>query len=385
MRSCFCILLFLLMIFWVSIAYSQENADTEQLVDSEVILEIDDDIIVKKDLFKEELFKRVGKAFMEQKISELLLNREAKRLGASVTDKEIEEETNRTIEQELLYYVRDIVKLNDALQEKSYSLEEWKKAIDILGDKGGYITEARKEAIENLEIELAKYNLTIESRKESQKEIACFQLLTKKVVKARRLEESFLKERFEKVYMTDPKINVWVRIIIITPSKLAAEMREKALRLQEAAETLDEGSKQNTLDYAAKLIETADQAELEYATEITKRLKAGEEFAKVAAECAIERSKTDFDKGWIKISKLYIKIAEAVEKLNVGEISDPVKTQYGYHIAQLCGKKTNEELTFEDVKTFLEKEAENAPVADEECFKLDAELRASANIKRNLK
>ena len=69
------------------------------------------------------------------------------------------------------------------------------------------------------------------------------------------------------------------------------------------------------------------------ALEIEKRLKNGESFSKLAEQYSIDGSrKRGGDLGEFRRGAMVKPFEEAAFKLNVGEVSGIVKTQFGYHI-----------------------------------------------------
>jgi parvulin-like peptidyl-prolyl isomerase len=384
MRLCFAIALFFI-VFFPSVAFSQEGAKPEAPLDESVVLKIDDEIVFRIADFERELVQRFGRAFLEQKISEFLLEREAKRLGVSITDEEIKKETEQDLEEELTYCASDIKRLEKELKDRNYTLDRWREAVEKLGAEGGYIAEARKEATTNFEKELAKYGYTIQTRREALTDLARFRLFARRVALERRVQESTLRELFTERYLKDAGTNVWVKVILVSSPPEAEEIRAKAAKMEEAAASQEGEVKKNILDHIAELRASADQKELENANSVVARLRAGEDFAKIAQEKGAGWSKTDFDRGYIKANRLGDQLAPVVEKMKVGEISEPVKSQWGYQVVYLCARKSSDELKFEDVKEQLRAECGGFPVTSDELRELDAKLRESAKITRNLK
>jgi peptidyl-prolyl cis-trans isomerase SurA len=79
------------------------------------------------------------------------------------------------------------------------------------------------------------------------------------------------------------------------------------------------------------------------ALEIRQRILAGEPFEEVANSMNIDKSaKQDGGRlGWFTASKMVYPFESACYNLKVGEISMPVKTQFGYHIIKVNGRRKN--------------------------------------------
>ena len=70
------------------------------------------------------------------------------------------------------------------------------------------------------------------------------------------------------------------------------------------------------------------------AEEVINRLKKGEKFGKLAQEVSIDSpsAKKNGNLGYFARGVMVKPFEEAAFKLQVGEISKPVKTEFGYHM-----------------------------------------------------
>lgn len=99
---------------------------------------------------------------------------------------------------------------------------------------------------------------------------------------------------------------------------------------------------------------------LKKANELVKQIKGGEDFAAVAKKNSEDPfAKDGGDMGWAHRGSLFQEIDEVAAKLNVGEVSEPINTIYGYHIIKLEAKKPSVQRKFEEInKEKLKKELE---------------------------
>lgn len=116
-----------------------------------------------------------------------------------------------------------------------------------------------------------------------------------------------------------------------------------------------------------------------------ERAKKGEDFAKLAEELTEEPNgkerKGDLD--FFSKEQMVPEFANAAFDLKVGDISKPVKTQFGYHVIKVTDKKPAGTVPFDQVKpqltSYLKSQKQQAAVQD-----VITKLRGDAKIVNNL-
>lgn len=90
---------------------------------------------------------------------------------------------------------------------------------------------------------------------------------------------------------------------------------------------------------------------------VEQRLKAGEEWSKLASEFSTDTSNKDQggDLGWFGKGRMVAEFEDAAFKMAVGEISQPVKTTFGFHIIQVLGHEVRP-LSASDYETYKQKQ-----------------------------
>ena len=120
------------------------------------------------------------------------------------------------------------------------------------------------------------------------------------------------------------------------------------------------------------LVPTEDEAKA-----ALKRVKGGEDFAKVADEVSKDPGSKGGDLGWFTKDRMVPEFGEAAYKLTKGQISDPVKSQFGWHVIKLEDRRRKPFPAFEDVKTQVAQY-----VAQKSQTELIVKLREGAKIER---
>ena len=102
-------------------------------------------------------------------------------------------------------------------------------------------------------------------------------------------------------------------------------------------------------EYHARHILVDDQAA---AVAITKELKGGADFAKIAAKRSKDSSsKSGGDLGWFTLDTMVKPFADAVKTMQPGQLTEqPVQSQYGWHVIKLEESRATSAPPFDEVK-----------------------------------
>jgi peptidyl-prolyl cis-trans isomerase C len=139
----------------------------------------------------------------------------------------------------------------------------------------------------------------------------------------------------------------------------------------------DEAIKQtpNEQEVHARHILVATEGE---AKDIETQLKNGADFAALAKEKSKDPGAAEGgDLGWFTKDQMVPEFAEAAFKLDKGQISDPIKTQFGWHVIKVEDKRVKPTPTYDQVKGQLENYVSRRAQAE-----LVDNLRKSATIER---
>jgi foldase protein PrsA len=119
------------------------------------------------------------------------------------------------------------------------------------------------------------------------------------------------------------------------------------------------------------------------ANEVKDKLAKGEDFAKLAKEYSTDTGTKDNggDLGFFKKGDMVPEFETAAFSLGVNEISEPIKTDYGYHIIKVVDKKASTDAKYEDHKAEV-KEAIMSEKIQTEYTTWLAEAKKDAKIKK---
>ncbi len=118
--------------------------------------------------------------------------------------------------------------------------------------------------------------------------------------------------------------------------------------------------------------------------QLRQRILAGEDFAALARAHSQDNSSASHggDLGWVDPSGLPNPFAEVLSHLSEGQVSEPFKTTYGWHIVQLVGRREQD-----DSKTFARDQAQQqlrARKIEEETQSWLRQLRDEAYVEYRL-
>jgi peptidyl-prolyl cis-trans isomerase C len=131
----------------------------------------------------------------------------------------------------------------------------------------------------------------------------------------------------------------------------------------------------NEQEVRARHILVATEGE---AKDIEAQLKSGADFATLAKQKSKDPGAAEGGElGYFTKDQMVPEFAEAAFKLDKGQISDPVKTQFGWHVIEVEDKRIKPTPTYDEVKGQLENYVARRAQAE-----LVDNLRKSATIER---
>jgi peptidyl-prolyl cis-trans isomerase C len=169
--------------------------------------------------------------------------------------------------------------------------------------------------------------------------------------------------------------NARVKLLMeaLLQSEAKAAVTDEAMKKVYAEAIKDVGNEQ---EVSARhiLVETEDEAK-----KVAADLKGGGDFVAIAKERSKDPGSKDQggDLGFFGKDQMVPEFAEAAFKLDKGQTSDPVKSQFGWHIIRVDDKRTKEPPTFDQVKSQIENYVQRKAQAD-----LIQKLRAEAKIEK---
>ncbi len=230
--------------------------------------------------------------------------------------------------------------------EKNYGADVWEQ--DYNGRKIGSIAEeqtldklVRVQLIKNYVNENSDYVIDNE---ETTKALESF-------------KEEISNDEERKTYYSDNGINDEFVVKQIEDAMVLQEFQDILKNeIEKDTAFLEERYKNYVVKVDASHILVDDEAQLKV---VQEKLKAGEDFAEVAKEYSKDpgSATNGGELGYFDRNKMVPEFEEAAFNLEIGEMSEPVQTQFGYHIIKLNDKKTvadliNDKESEESIKNY---------------------------------
>jgi peptidyl-prolyl cis-trans isomerase SurA len=85
----------------------------------------------------------------------------------------------------------------------------------------------------------------------------------------------------------------------------------------------------------------SDKEAQEQVAQLKSRVEAGEDFGELAKEFSedIGSAQEGGDLGWASPGQMVPEFEEAMAATEIGELSDPVRSQYGWHLLEVMGRR----------------------------------------------
>lgn len=117
------------------------------------------------------------------------------------------------------------------------------------------------------------------------------------------------------------------------------------------------------------------------AEELRARIRKGADFAEMAKEYSDDPSgKNGGDLGWFKPGQMLDELEKAAEKLQVGEVSDPVRTRAGIHLIKLEAREGASHENLGELQDQIKQQLYNAALEDRFQKWLTEELRKRHHV-----
>ncbi|WP_043878753.1 peptidylprolyl isomerase [Azorhizobium caulinodans] len=159
----------------------------------------------------------------------------------------------------------------------------------------------------------------------------------------------------------------------------------ETLMAAEAKKAVTEDAKRKTYDEFVKQTKPETEVHARHilvdseakAKEIAAKAKAGADFAKLAKENSKDSAEDGGDLGYFTKDQMVPEFADAAFKLDKGQVSDPVKTQFGWHVIKVEDKRQKPIPTYEQVSDQIDQYLIRKAQSD-----LVTKLRSDAKVEK---
>jgi len=154
-------------------------------------------------------------------------------------------------------------------------------------------------------------------------------------LKTNQMTEEYLTDAIKKEYIINHYLDKNIETLVPTDEELQKLFEETKMGEKVRASHI--------------LVKTEDEAKA-----VVERIKKGEVFEDVAKEVSIDPSKDNGgDLDFFAYGDMVKEFSDAAFSMEIGDVSDAVKSQFGYHIIKVTDKKTDDTVTLESSKDSL--------------------------------
>lgn len=205
----------------------------------------------------------------------------------------------------------------------------------------------------------------------------------KELVKKEMLYQEALAKGYEKDDSYLKKLEEFKKLTLISLLFEKEVMKEASVSDLEVKDFFDKNKAEFTTTSQLRashiLVGTEDEAK-----KVLERLKKGNKFENVAKAVSIDKAsaKNGGDLGYFSRGQMVPEFERAALNLKVGEMSEPVKTAFGYHIIKLTDRKEGPAVEFDRVKEMIRQKLANdkqKQVFDSYVANLDKKYKVEIN------
>jgi len=232
----------------------------------------------------------------------------------------------------------------------------------------GFVTDKEADELARLQMEKRSFEY--------------LQLPLAKALSATTASEDEIKGYYDKhkdQFLSEDKVSV--DYVELNRDLLSLGMQVKAEDVQKQYDAEVQAAKNKVTRHAAHILveEKPDGSHQAILKEIQQRLAKGDDFAVLAKQYSADTGSAQQggDVGETSGDSFVPEFEAALQKLSVGQVSEPVKTKFGYHIIKLLDQKQPRNETLEASRTRIEADIRKQQAAELYADKLDVMRDAS--------
>jgi peptidyl-prolyl cis-trans isomerase C len=172
------------------------------------------------------------------------------------------------------------------------------------------------------------------------------QMIEQELLRQYKAEDLDLRQRT----MLDNELRAFIANAALTEVAMGAATDAAITEAYEAfAEEFAQGEPETEYNAAHILVRSEEEIEV-----VVAELEEGRDFAEVAREHSMDGSaQAGGDLGWFGEGIMIPEFEQAVMALEPGEVSDPVQTQFGWHVVRLIDRRDAQVPPLEDLREEL--------------------------------